>query len=472
MLHERLRNAWHAREQAIAISPVLTLAPQGLVLGAGTILVPADGSRRLLSLKGQEARVLALLAAAYGRAVAPSVLGNIKRAAKAWGEGDDCLAYIHLAHSRLPALQEPYDAARRLFIVDGFLKAGTSPRVVFEALRITPAYIDAVEKFFNPDQPRVPAGSGRTSGEWTDSEETGGDADAPTGMAGQEERGPSLLSRMPLPAASFLGELNAAQAAELGSYALRVLSLAGAAAAVFGLLFVPSPNNIRVEGEVPEIPGLRYSWNRDELALHLTYDHDGAQRTFAAYLDGDVFRDEDGRVIGRVIGDNNVAVDLFAVLPDLVKKRDEPRLCPEPARDVPGSDRGLKYDDDLAIQYADFLKPLINPDAPTPSGYAYFLPNPEPGRRFVSYDDCEKKTSILFEFKGDYGGLLMFDSNARQSFLDQSLRQIAASGARPVVWIFANRQDAERTRELFEEAGEGREYITIVHVPWTTRGTR
>jgi hypothetical protein len=253
---------------------------------------------------------------------------------------------------------------------------------------------------------------------------------------------------------------------------LRVLGATGAAAATFGLLFIPSPNNIRVEGEVPEIPGLRYSWNRDELTLHLTYDHAGAQRTFAAYLDGDVFRDEDGRIIGRVIGNNNVAVDLFAVLPDLVKKRDEPRLCPEPARDVPGSDRGLKYDDDLATQYADFLKPLINPGAPTPSGYAYFLPNPGPGSRFVSYDDCEKKTSILFEFKGDYGGLLMFDSNARRSFLDQSLRQIAASGARPVVWIFANRQDAERTREIFKNAGKGREYITIMHVPWTTRGTR
>jgi hypothetical protein len=93
MLHERLRNAWRARERAIAISPVLTLAPQGLVLGAGTILVQADSLRRMQSLDGQEARVLALLSAAYGRAVAPSVLGNIRRAAKAWTEGDDCLAY-------------------------------------------------------------------------------------------------------------------------------------------------------------------------------------------------------------------------------------------------------------------------------------------------------------------------------------------------------------------------------------------
>jgi hypothetical protein len=473
MLHEHLRDAWHARERAVAISPVLMFAPEGLVLGAGTILVRADSSRRMQSLDGQEARVLALLSTAYGRGVAPSVLGNIKRAAKAWGEGDDCLAYIHLAHARLPTLQDPYDAARRLFIVDGFMKAGTTPRAVFEAFCFGGAYIGAVEKLFNPDQPRVPAGSGRTSGEWTDSEETGGDEAKREGTAEEGPQGSSRLGRMPPPPpASFLGELSAAQVVELGMYVLRFLTLVGGAAAVFGLLFVPSPNNVRVEGEVQGAPGLRYSWNRDEPTLHLTYDHAGAQQTFAAYLDGDVFRDEDGRVIGRVIGDNNVAVDLFAVLPDLVKKRDEPRLCPEPARDVPGSDRGLKYDDDLATQYADFLKPLINSDAPTPSGYAYFLPTPEPGNRFVSYDDCEKKTSILFEYKGDYGGLLMFDSNARQSFLDQSLRQITASGARPVVWIFANRQDAERTRELFKEAGEGREYITIVHVPWTERGTR
>ena len=134
MLQERLRNAWRARERAIAISPVLTLSPEGLVLGAGTVLVPADGLHRLQSLEGQEARVLALLSAAYGRAVAPSVLGNIKRAAKAWGEGDDCLAYIHLAHARLPELRDPAEAARRLFIVDGFMKSGTSSRAVFQAL--------------------------------------------------------------------------------------------------------------------------------------------------------------------------------------------------------------------------------------------------------------------------------------------------------------------------------------------------
>ena len=479
MLQERLRNAWRARERTIAISPVLTLAPQGLVLGAGTVLVPADGSRRLQNLQGQETRVLALLPAAYGRAVAPSVLGNIARAAKAWSEGDDCLAYIHLAHARLPQLQDAHETSRRLFIVDHFMKAGTSPAIVMAVLGLDASAIDAVGKLYNPDEPRVPAGSGRTSGEWTD--EPGGD-EQPGSSSGRPPASghPSLLDTGPAASESsavtsrllsWMANLDAAQITGLAIYGARVLTLAGGAAAVFGTLFVPSPNDIHVEGEVAGAPGLRYSWNRDELTLHLTYDHAGTQQTFAAYLDGDKFRDEDGNVIGHVIGGNKVAIDLVAALPHLVK-RDEPRMCPEYAPDVPGSDRGLEYDENRAQQYEDFLKRLINPDAPTPSGYVYYLPNSTNPDDPVSYDDCQKKTSMLFEFKSYYGGLLMFDSNARRSFLRQSLRQIAASGGRPVVWIFADEEDAERTRTLFRDADEGREYITIVHVPWPTRGTR
>src|SRR5262245_61572486 len=87
--------------------------------GAGTLVVAADAARRLSSLKGQEARVLALLSAAYNRAVPPSVLGNIERAANSWREGDDSLAYIHLAHAGLPELQDSREAARRLFLADG-----------------------------------------------------------------------------------------------------------------------------------------------------------------------------------------------------------------------------------------------------------------------------------------------------------------------------------------------------------------
>jgi hypothetical protein len=478
--HEKFEDAWQARQCTMPISPVLKFAPEGLVLGAGTVVVAAESMRQLKSLQSQEARVLALLAAAYGRVIAQTVLGNIKRAAKAWEEGEDCLAYIHLAHARLPALQKPRDAARRLFLADSFMKAGLQPRAIFEALHADPSYVLAIEKFYNPNQPRVPAGSGRTSGQWT--REPNGGEQPISNSPGRPTAGGSALSYVDAaPAASrssgvltrllsWMADLDAAQIAELAAYALRVLTPVSGAAAVFGILFAPSPNEIRVEGDVADIPGLRYSWNRDELTLHLTYDHAGDQRTFAAYLDGDEFRDENGRVIGRVIGGNKIAIDLFAVLPDLVKKSNEPRLCPAPAKDMPGSDRGLQYKDNLARQYEDFLKPLINPDAPTPSGYAYYLPNPSQGNRLVSYDDCQKKTIILFDYKGYYGALLMFNSNARKSFLSQSMRQIEASGGRPVVWIFADEQDALRTHKLFEKVDKGREYITIVHVPWTTRG--
>ena len=177
MLHEQLRNAWHARKRFVTINPVLGFTPEGLVPGAGTVLIPRPDSvcAGCKTWQARKHELLALLSAAYGKAISPSVLGNIERAAKAWGEGDDCLAYIHLAHARLREPPDPTEAARRLFTVDGFMKAGTSPCVVFDALGLGAAYNDLVKKVYNPAEPRVPAGSGRTSGEWTDSEETSGE---------------------------------------------------------------------------------------------------------------------------------------------------------------------------------------------------------------------------------------------------------------------------------------------------------
>ena len=275
------------------------------MLGAGTVLIPAEGVRRLTSLDGHEARVLALLSVAYGKAVAPAALGNIARAADAWRQGDDCLAYIHLAHSRQSELQDCYEAARRLFLAEGFLEAGGSPSALF-TLDLDETYIDAVEKVYNPAEPRVPAGSGRISDQWT--------------------RGLSLLA-----------DLTEAAAEHLGTFAVRLLTRAGgAAAAAFGLLFIPSPNKLSVEGEVADLPGLSYAWNRDETQLHLTYDSpDRGQVTFSAHLEDDVFRDDRGQVVGRVLSDGSIAIDTAAVSADLARD-DEPKLCPAPAPDRPG----------------------------------------------------------------------------------------------------------------------------------------
>jgi hypothetical protein len=461
MLDQQLRDAWRAQERAVSISPVMRFVEDGLVLGAGTVLVARDGARRLQSLKGHEAELLALLSAAYGKSVAPAVLGNIERAAKYWGEGDICLAYIHLAHARLPELQDPREAARRLFIVDRFIKSGTSSRAIFEALGLGAAYIDAVEKLYNPDQPRVPAGSGITSGQWTSDAETG-EATAAGGTGGDGAQGSSLLGRMPAPAASFLEDLDAAEVAELGTYALRILGPVGAAAAAFGLLFIPSPNDVRVEGEVADIPGLRYSWNRDETLLHLTYDDpDGGQRVFSAQLDGDVFRDVQGRVIGRVLSSGTVAIDAAVVSPDLVDK-DEPRLCPLPVKD--------KRTNDLGLDYENYIKGIVNPGNPTPPYMGYMLSNIGKGPMF---DDCEHSTGTLVEIKDGYTGFLASEWGRlflAGLFVEQATAQVQAAGTRPVRWYFSQKQVADYAKEIFSKAPAGLQNVEIIYEPWPESG--
>jgi len=433
--HNQLREAWQARERAFPVLPALTLAPEGLMLGAGTVLVPAQGARQLTSLDGQEPRVLALLSAAYGKAVTPAVLGNIARAANAWRQGDDCLAYIHLAHSRLPELQDSYEAAHRLFLAEGFLDAGGDPGALFKALNLEAAYIDAVEKVYNPAEPRVPAGSGRPSGEWT--------------------RGLSVL-----------GDLSAEAGEQLESFALRLLSASlsegAAAAAAFGLLFIPSRNDLSVEGEVAGLPGVSYAWSRDESTLHLTYDNpDGGRSTFSAQLESDVFRDERGQIIGRVLPDGTIAIDTAAVSADLVQD-DQPKLCPAPGPDRPGgSERGRDYED--------YVKSVVNPDNPTPRGWGYQLPNPDQNGELVYYDDCQQSTGMMVEAKGNYAGVLSFEPSRTENsadWLKQSAAQLAAAGGRPIRWYFAEPETKAFAEELFRTAGGGRTRIETQVLPW------
>jgi hypothetical protein len=98
------------------------------------------------------------------------------------------------------------------------------------------------------------------------------------------------------------------------------------------------------------------------------------------------------------------------------------------------------------------------------------LPNPAGNGQPVSYDDCQKATGFLFEFKGEqYAWLLTVESivgSITDKFLAQSASQIAASGGRPIVWIFAEEEAALFTRDLFDEARQGRERITVGYVPW------
>jgi len=462
VLLEQLRDDWLARVRNGPIDPVPRFAERGLVLGADTVLLSCAGNRHLQQVKEQDARLLALLSAACGKVLPRSVVDNFERAAKCWSAGDDCLAYIHLAHARLPAPRDAHASACRLLAAEIALGAGIAPQSILQALQAPHADLDPLEKF-DPNQPRVPAGSGRTSGQWTDGGATGAAVSAGEPKPQVQPQGSSVVARMPTPPASFLGELGASQLAELGLYAARLLGPAAAAAVAFGLLFIPSPNDVRVEGEVPEIPGLRYSWNRDEALLDFTYEAPGGEgRSFTAQLDEDVFRDPQGRVVGRVLPDGTIAVDAAAISPDLVDE-DEPRLCPAPADDRRTNDKGLAYEM--------HVRNIINPGNPTPPGLAYYLPNPEDSGNMVSFDECQHATgSFLAEAKDKYAGLLRFESGMQsvaEQFLDQAKRQVdAAAGNYEVRWYFSEKDTADFAQGLFREMDEGREKIKIIWEPW------
>jgi hypothetical protein len=168
---EALRKQWGARNASAPLHPLMTFEGDALVLGAGTKLAVAEsGSHRgeRGASAANDAHVVALLSAAYRRPIEPAMLTHIRRALVKQNEGEAALALIHLALTGLPRLANPEEDARRLFMADGLIKAGVARRVILQALELDPARLDDLERRYNPDQPRVPAGNGRQSGQWTD----------------------------------------------------------------------------------------------------------------------------------------------------------------------------------------------------------------------------------------------------------------------------------------------------------------
>jgi len=127
----------------------------------------------------------------------------------------------------------------------------------------------------------------------------------------------------------------------------------------------------------------------------------------------------------------------------------------EPDRDKTG--RGRPFED--------FMKPQINPENPTPSGFSYFLPGPSRDG-LVSFDDCQQKTGILFEYKGpgfsehlqkqDPPWWGMYAKIMRQADL-----QVQARGTKTLIWFFAEKDVADYFRERFDQ-----EYGDQILVEW------
>jgi hypothetical protein len=368
--------------------------------------------------------VLALLSVAYGRAVEPSALNAIDRAGKRWKDGEDCLALIHLALAGLRRLDDR-DAARRLFMADRLMETGIEPGLILRALDLDAAACDAF-KLYNEAQPRVPAGNGDTSGEWTKDAEP-------------------VLARLSAAAARFLGRFSI-RAVTANPYALAV-----------GLILIPRGNNLHDGGDIPELPGFRY--DRDEAVLRITYDGPNGRREIDAMLGADrVFRDSQ-RVVAKLLPDDTLVIDPAEVSSDLAD-RDGPNLCPTTEKDRPGRSGAVGEKDK---DYEGQIKRLVNPDNPTPRGYGYKFFNPVTGK-WVYMDDCQHQTGARFEVKGDYDGLLSFPDGEEaitKDWLDQSLRQVQASPGFPVIWIFAQKGSAGFALNLFQTNAGGRERIDV-----------
>jgi hypothetical protein len=162
----RLNKAWNVRCASTAIDAVMRFSDAGLVLGAGTLLAKRDPSDAGLRVDPRDERLQVLLAAAHGKRPPPEALIHLSKAAERWNEGQEALATMHLALSRLDRLAQPESDAHRLFLADGMLEDGFEGDTISKAILTRGTDLRGLEKY-DPDQPRVPAGSGLTSGEWT-----------------------------------------------------------------------------------------------------------------------------------------------------------------------------------------------------------------------------------------------------------------------------------------------------------------
>lgn len=162
MLVETLRADWTARGANARVCPLPEFADGALTLGAGTKITDACADRG--GHAEQDERAIALLSVAVGRPLDAAASTHVRRALVKAREGDAPLALTHLALAGAGRLTEPREDARRLFMADGLMKAGVSPRTILAALGAPPAPAD-LDRAYNPDQPRVPAGNGRPSGQ-------------------------------------------------------------------------------------------------------------------------------------------------------------------------------------------------------------------------------------------------------------------------------------------------------------------
>ncbi len=474
---ELLRKSFDEFAWRLPFDAVPVIGEAGLVLGFGTVLARMGYNRlgeSMLTLELDEERVLALLSAVYGRQVSPGAMHYVRRASEQWRCGDKVLAHFELAFARFPRL-EGHEDAFRLFLAENLLSNGFTPHRLTKELGFDPQLLR-----YNPDQPRVPAGSGRTSGEW---EAASGSAPAVSKPSDARVRLASLTP-IAVSASAEAGTLvSGLFATEEGTEFLAGLAsliasgtIGAIGAGVFlGALTIPFNTQTVLEGTVPGDPDLHYTfYPYDQLTAEFwRQGPSGRETLFTAMAVGDIlYESETGIPIARKVGNTLVmdAESLASVaelgrsetgaVADSESRSEQPQLCPDPGPDAPhGASQRAK-------DYQAYISWLNNPQRPLPPGIAVSLPDPATGRRVV-YDDCREADGTMIEAKGQgYANLLR--SEYMQDVLatrwrTQGERQVRAAGWRGNDWFFAEDEAADFARKLFLRIGLGK--IEVIPEP-------
>ncbi len=219
---------------------------------------------------------------------------------------------------------------------------------------------------YDPNQRRVPAGSGRNSGRWGSG---GGAAQAPAPTTSASTPAAAALRAASAPGALAEGLFaSAAGGAFLSGLGTLASALVGPAVTL-GAIFIPTPAGVVSQGAIPGEPGLSYSFDEPAGLLRLYRDDEAGQQTVAeARLrpDGIFAETETGLPIARMVKGSLVFdADLLseaAAGAGASSERDEPKLCPDPGPDVPhgASERAMLYQEQISA--------LNNPQRPLPRG--------------------------------------------------------------------------------------------------------
>ena len=171
------------RQPPTPFHPALSITDDGLVCGAGAILVrmaaAGDGRPRLM-VEDDAGRLVAMLSAAFNRRFgAEDVVPPVRAAAEHSARGNKAVANFRLIFARLPRLRDTADADR-LRLAEYALDRGFAPDALMNELGFAAA--SDLRRYWE-DQPRVPAGFHDQSGRWTNDPQFTPSRDKPTRVA-------------------------------------------------------------------------------------------------------------------------------------------------------------------------------------------------------------------------------------------------------------------------------------------------